>query len=49
MHDVDIIVGGHSHTFIDEPEVIKGADGRDIIIVQDGKYGLELGQLEIEL
>ena len=48
IHDVDIIIGGHSHTFIEEPAVVKDADGHDVIIVQDGKYGLELGQLDLE-
>lgn len=49
MKDIDIIVGGHSHTFITEPEFVRAADGREVMIVQDGCWGLEMGQIDIEL
>ncbi|MGM9736073.1 MAG: bifunctional metallophosphatase/5'-nucleotidase [Candidatus Cryptobacteroides sp.] len=49
MKDVDIIVGGHSHTFIDESAYVTSQDGRQVMIVQDGCWGLEIGQIDIEL
>lgn len=48
LKDVDIIVGGHSHTFLNEPSFVTSKDGREVMIVQDGCWGLELGQIDIE-
>ncbi|MFS0726920.1 5'-nucleotidase C-terminal domain-containing protein [Paenibacillus sp. 1P07SE] len=42
---IDIIVGGHSHTLLDEP-VVKHADGEPTIIVQAGEYGDWLGLID---
>lgn len=44
---VDIIVGGHSHTRLDEPERVKDLDGKEVIIVQDGEWGIEVGTLHL--
>ena len=41
---IDIIIGGHSHTLMDEVEVIEGT-----IIHQSGMFGEHLGILNIEL
>lgn len=41
--DIDIIVGSHSHTLLEEP-VLKG----ETVIVQAGSYMTHLGRLEIE-
>ena len=45
--NVDIIVGGHSHTRIDRPGVVKDLDGDDVLIVTDGKWGIEIGKLTV--
>ena len=47
--NVDIIVGGHSHTKLKEASRIKNLDGRDVIIVQDWKWGLMAGNLKVAL
>ena len=47
-HDVDMIIGGHSHTFLEEPVYVKDADGDDVMIVTDGCWGLYVGKLEVE-
>ena len=47
-HDVDLIIGGHSHTFLEEPVYVKDADGDDVMIVTDGCWGLYVGKLEVE-
>jgi len=50
--DIDIIVGGDSHTWIAEPELVRSTAERQAfwvggpIIVQDGEWGKCLGNLE---
>lgn len=46
-HYVDIIVGGHSHTRIDRPSVVTNPDGKGVLVVTDGKWGLEIGKLTV--
>lgn len=46
---IDIIIGGHSHTFLDEPEQIKNKAGKNVIINQVGWGGVILGQLDVTL
>ena len=45
--NIDIILGGHTHTFFDKPEVLKNADQRAVILNQVGWAGLVLGRLDI--
>jgi 5'-nucleotidase/UDP-sugar diphosphatase len=44
IKNVDVIVGGHSHTLIKEPEVVNG-----VIIVQAGSYARDLGLLDLQV
>lgn len=53
---IDVIVGGHSHTFLsstDEkaagpyPTLVKGPDGVEVPVVQAGQYGKYLGDITI--
>ena len=44
---IDVIVGGHSHTYLTEAVPVKNKDGKDVIIVTDGKWGLNMGKLVI--
>lgn len=46
---IDIIVGGHTHTFLEEPEQIKNRQGKNVIINQVGWGGVILGQLDVTL
>ena len=46
--NVDLIIGGHTHTFMDEPEVKKNRSGNDVIINQVGWAGIILGRLDFE-
>ena len=45
--NVDIFVGGHSHTFLDEIYYATNLDGKQIPIVQDGCWGYEVGELTV--
>lgn len=42
VEGVDLIVGGHSHTRLEEPEIVNG-----VIIVQAGAYNRNLGRVSI--
>ena len=46
--NVDIIVGGHSHTYIEEPAKVKNLDGKEVLVITDGKWGLNIGRLAVE-
>jgi len=47
LHNVDLIVGGHSHTFIPEPANCTDADGKILPVVQDGCWGAEVAQMTV--
>jgi len=47
-HNLDFIIGGHSHTFMSKPAIVKDLDGRDLPIVQDGRRGYYVGRFDIE-
>jgi 5'-nucleotidase len=44
--DIDLILGGHTHTFLDKPVIEKNLDGNDVVINQVGCYGLNLGRID---
>ena len=44
---VDIVVGGHSHTFIPKPAYEKNLDGVPVPIVQNGCWGLECANMKV--
>ncbi len=44
---VDIIIGGHSHTFIKQERVITNKSGKKVVVVQAGEKGCEVGRLDI--
>lgn len=46
--NVDVIVGGHSHTKLKDKKVFKNMDGEDVIIVTDWKWGLQIGRLDVD-
>lgn len=44
---VDLVVGGHTHTFVDDFLYVDNADGKRVPIITDGKWGLEMGQINV--
>lgn len=48
VRDVDIIVGGHSHTHLEDIHHEKDLDGKDVKIVQNWKWGLNVGKLTLD-
>ncbi len=45
--NIDLIIGGHTHTFLIKPDVAKNAEGKPIIINQVGWAGLMLGRIDL--
>jgi len=43
---IDLIIGGHTHTFLNKPYIEKNLDGEEVVINQVGCYGLNLGQID---
>jgi len=44
--NIDLIIGGHTHTFLTKPYLEKNLDGEEVVINQVGAYGLNLGQID---
>ncbi len=53
--DIDIIIGGHSHTFVDPstpdktPYWIENEAGKPVLVAQTGRYGKNLGYIKVDL
>jgi len=45
--NIDLILGGHTHTFLEEPVTVTNRRGEAVIINQVGYAGLRLGRLEV--
>jgi len=46
--NVDLILGGHTHTFLDKPTMIADLEGKMVYINQVGWAGIMLGQMEVQ-
>ena len=44
---IDIILGGHTHTFMDKPDYYRNAEGNYVMINQTGWAGLRLGKIDV--
>ncbi|NNL15760.1 MAG: bifunctional metallophosphatase/5'-nucleotidase [Flavobacteriaceae bacterium] len=44
--DIDLIIGGHTHTFLPKPTVEKNFEGNNVLVNQVGCYGLKLGRVD---
>ena len=47
--NIDMIIGGHTHTFLNKAEYVKSLDGDMVPIVQTGSRGICLGYAKIKL
>src|SRR5690606_37296885 len=45
--NVDIILGGHTHTFLNEPTRVPDLDGKEVWVNQMGFAGIRLGRLDV--
>ena len=44
--DIDLIIGGHTHTFLERPVELANAEGKSVIVNQVGWAGLYLGRFD---
>ncbi|GAA3625503.1 bifunctional metallophosphatase/5'-nucleotidase [Flavivirga jejuensis] len=44
--DIDLIIGGHTHTFLSKPTVVKNVEGINMLVNQVGCYGINLGKID---
>lgn len=44
--NIDLIIGGHTHTFLEKPTVILNKVGKPVLVNQVGCYGLYLGRID---
>ena len=44
---INLILGGHTHTFLDQPTLVTNKNGKEVVINQTGWAGVNLGRLDI--
>lgn len=44
---IDLIIGGHTHTFLDKPDILKNLDNQPVIVNQVGWAGIMLGRVDV--
>lgn len=44
--DIDLIIGGHTHTFLPKPTIETNSVGKSVLVNQVGCYGLYLGKVD---
>ncbi|WP_039969776.1 bifunctional metallophosphatase/5'-nucleotidase [Bacteroides fluxus] len=47
--NIDVILGGHSHTFMEKPMNYLNADGKNVPVFHTGKNGIFVGELKLTL
>ena len=45
--NIDIIVGGHTHTFLKSPVVVKNRAGKGVLVTQMGTAGVFVGRIDL--
>jgi 5'-nucleotidase len=45
--NIDVILGGHTHTFLEKPEIVQNKKNQPVAIHQVGWAGIALGRLDI--
>lgn len=44
--DIDLIIGGHTHTFLSKPTIVKNIEDKNMLVNQVGCYGINLGKID---
>ena len=47
--DIDLIIGGHTHTFLKKPTILENLEGKEVLVNQTGCFGLNLGRIDFYL
>ena len=45
-NNIDLIIGGHTHTFLNEPVIVKNIDKKNVQIAQVGWAGINIGRID---
>jgi 5'-nucleotidase len=45
--DIDLIIGGHTHTFMKTPDIVKNQLGKEVVVNQAGWAGIMLGRIDV--
>lgn len=48
VEGIDLIIGGHTHTFLDHPTEVLGPSGHKTLVNQVGWSGIKLGRVDFE-
>lgn len=44
--NIDLIIGGHTHTFLPKPTIVKNSVHENMLVNQVGAYGINLGRID---
>lgn len=44
--NIDLILGGHTHTFLDHPVIVKNSEQKNTLIAQTGWGGIRMGRID---
>lgn len=47
--NIDVILGGHTHTFMKGPKTYLNMDGKEVPVMHTGKSGVRVGRLDLTL
>ncbi|UII75589.1 metallophosphatase [Flagellimonas sp. HMM57] len=45
-YHTNLIIGGHTHTFLDKPDVHTNKNGNSVLVNQVGAYGINVGRID---
>ena len=46
---IDLVLGGHSHTYLENLEYVNNMDGKPVPVDQNGKHGIFVGKITVNL
>lgn len=44
--NIDLIIGGHTHTFLPKPTIVNNIEGKNTLVNQVGCFGINLGKID---
>ena len=47
--DIDVVLGGHTHTFMEKPMLYRDAEGKEVPLLHSGKNGVYVGRIDLDV
>ncbi len=47
--DIDVVLGGHTHTFMEKPMLYRNVEGREVPLLHSGKNGVYVGRIDLDV